>query len=84
MAQLEEIAGTIKSFILEHFLPQEDPDELADDTELTTTGILDSVSTLRVILFLEEEYGIQVEASEANIEHFNTIDAMSRLVASKL
>jgi acyl carrier protein len=49
-----------------------------------TTGILDSVSTLKMVTFLEETFGISVEAHEANEEHLNTVADICELVLSKL
>jgi acyl carrier protein len=83
MLPRDEIQAGLKSFILKEFLPDEDPDELQPDTELVSTGILDSVSTLKVISFLEEQYEVEIEAHEANIQNLNSIAAMAGLVQSK-
>jgi len=42
---------------LSAFLPGESPDELNDETPLITGGILDSISTLKLVVFLEEQFG---------------------------
>jgi acyl carrier protein len=83
MLQGEEVQLALKDFILKEFLPDEDPDELQWDTELVSTGILDSVSTLRVIAFVEERYAVEIQAHEANIQNLNSIAAMAELVRSK-
>jgi len=83
VAERAEIQETVKSFILEAFLPGEDPDELTPETQLVSSGILDSVATLRLVTFLEERFGIQVEAHEADEEHLNTLASIAELVASK-
>jgi acyl carrier protein len=77
------INGTIKSFILKEFLPGEDPAALTDTTPLMSTGILDSLATLKLITFLEQEFGVKIEAHEADEEHFETIDDIRELVESK-
>jgi acyl carrier protein len=79
-----QIADRVKEFILREFLPDEDPEELTDTTPLIGEGILDSLSTLRVVTFLEESYGIKVEAHEADEENFGTVADIERLVESKL
>ena len=80
---MEEPNKAIKAFILEEFLPGENPDELTDSTPLITGGILDSVATLKLVRFLEERFGIQVEAHEADVDHLNTISDIANYVASK-
>lgn len=77
------IHDTVKKFILDQFLPGEDPNELADDTPLMTTGILDSLATLKLVTFLEEKFDIAVEAHEADAENLNTIQLITDLVARK-
>jgi acyl carrier protein len=73
----------VKDFILEAFLPGEDPAELTPGTELIASGVLDSVATLRLVTFLEERFGIQVEAHEADEENLGTLERIAELVASK-
>ena len=77
------IKQTIKEFILEEFLPGEDPDELTETTPLITGGILDSIATLKLVLFLEERFGITLEAHEADPEHLDTIADIARLVVAR-
>jgi acyl carrier protein len=75
--------AAIKEFILTEFLPGEDPAALTETTALITTGILDSIATLKVVAFLEERFGITIAAHEANIDHLNTIADMARLVRDR-
>jgi acyl carrier protein len=35
------------------------------------------------VVFLEEHFGISIEAFEAGVEHLNSIDQIARLVAAK-
>ena len=80
----KSIHDGVKEFILREFLPGEDPGALLDDTQLMTTGILDSLATLKLITFLEERFGIRVEAHEADSENLNTLGDITRFVSSKL
>jgi acyl carrier protein len=82
-AQDQEVIEAIKSFVLKEFLLGEDPSALETSTPLITTGILDSIATLKLVVFLEERFGIELEAHEAGVEHLNTIADMVTLVASK-
>lgn len=83
MTTAESIHTEVKEFILTQFLPGEDPSELQDDTPLITGGILDSIATLKLVLFLEERYGITLEAHEADPEHLDTLTQVVDLVQSK-
>jgi acyl carrier protein len=81
---MDAIKSTVKSYILKEFLPGEDPDELTDETPLITGGILDSLATLKLVAFLEEQYGIAVQAHETDVDHLDTVALIATLVASKL
>jgi acyl carrier protein len=76
-------SSKIKSFILKEFLPGEDPDALTETTALMSSGILDSLATLKLITFLEQEFGVKIEAHEADEENFETIADINQLVESK-
>jgi len=73
----------IRQYILSEFLPGEKPANLHDDTPLRTSGILDSVATLRLVTFVEERFGIQVEAHEASVENFDSINSIAAFIESK-
>jgi len=79
----QDIKTTVKKFILNEYLPGEDPAALTDTTALMTTGILDSIAVLKVVSFLENEFGITVEPHEAVVENLNTLSDMVQLVTSK-
>ena len=80
---MEEIESVVHGYILEEFLPGEDPGELDGETPLITGGILDSISTLKLVVFLEEHFGVTVEAHEAGVEHLDSIGQIAELVAEK-
>jgi len=79
----QDIKATVKSFILNEFLPGEDPAALTDTTPLMTTGILDSIAVRRVVTFLESQFHITIEPHEAVVENLNTLSDIGRLVTSK-
>jgi acyl carrier protein len=80
---MDDIKEELRRYILAEFLPGEKPSNLKDDTPLRTSGILDSVATLKMVTFVEENYGIEVEAHEAGVENFDSIDAIASFVKSK-
>jgi len=78
------IKQRIKDFIMSEFLPGEDPAELTDETPLISGGILDSIATLKLVLFMEEQYMITFEPHEVDKENLDTISRIVRLLASKV
>jgi acyl carrier protein len=80
---MHEIENTVRDYILREFLPGEDPSELTEETPLITGGILDSISTLKLVTFLEDHFGVTVEAHEAGVEHLDSVGQIARLIADK-
>ena len=81
---IQEIRGAIKGYILEEILPGENPEELTDSTPLITGGILDSLATIKLVVFLEERFQVQIQAHETMVDYLNTISDIAQLVHSKL
>jgi acyl carrier protein len=79
----DEIKRTVSEYILNAFLPGEDPEELTDTTPLITGGILDSIATLKLVSFIEERYGFTLQAHEVDVEYLNTVADIANLIASK-
>ena len=79
----EDIKGALKEFILHDFLPGEDPAELTDSTPLISGGILDSIGTLKLVMFIEERFGVALQAHETDREYLDTIAAIANLIESK-
>ncbi|MGH7618611.1 MAG: acyl carrier protein [Gemmatimonadaceae bacterium] len=80
---MDDIRSDVREYILDKFLPGEDPEALTDSTPLVTTAILDSLATVQLVSFLEERYGIRIAAHEASVDNLNTIDLIVALVESK-
>ena len=80
---MENTRELVKAFILEHFLPGEDPSNLTDDTELKESGILDSLSTLKLVTFLEERFKIELEASDLDAGNLASVANIANLVTAK-
>jgi acyl carrier protein len=79
----QDIKTTLKTFILKEYLPGENPAALSDTTPLMTTGILDSIAVLKVVTFLENQFGITIEPHEAVVENLNTLSDIERFVMAK-
>ncbi|MFI1681368.1 phosphopantetheine-binding protein [Streptomyces sp. NPDC020607] len=56
--------------------------ELASDTELLDSGLLDSLSTLEFFFFIEEVRGAPIDPEEASPESISTLRNAYKLVQS--
>ena len=80
----DDVRDRIRSFILEEILPGESPENLKDDMPLRTSGLIDSMGTIRMTSHLESTFGISIAAHETGVENFETVDAIVAFVASKM
>ena len=80
----QEVKQTVKEYILKEFLPGENPAALTDTTPLITGGILDSLATIKLVAFLEERFGIQIQAHETMVDYLDTVPDIAQLVGSKI
>lgn len=80
---MDEIKSRIHAYILREFLPGEEPDALTETTPLITGGVLDSVGTLKLVVFLEEDFGVSIEAHEADAEQLDSIALIADLIRRK-
>ena len=79
----DSVQDRVKDYILREFLPDEDPSELDDQTPLISGGILDSISTVKLVAFLEDEFDVQFQAYEMNADYLDTLNKIEETVQAK-
>jgi acyl carrier protein len=70
----------IKEFIVEEFMPDMSADELEDDFDLQTGGAVDSLGLLKLVAWLESEYGISVDESELGPDSLRTVNSINEFI----
>ncbi len=83
-AERTEIEREIRAYVLREFLPGEGPEVLDRAPGLMSGGILDSLSILSLVDFLEERYGVELKAHELDVGNLDTIEDIADLVRGKL
>lgn len=84
MPEVSEIKDTVKKYVVQNFLEGESESELTDSTPLITGGILDSISTLQLVSFLEEQFMIRFQPNEVDKDYLDTINMIANFVQSKM
>lgn len=80
---MDDVKDAIRTFILAQYLQGELPANLRDDTRLVSSGILDSLAALGLAAFVQEQFGIELSASETMTEYFDRIEDIATLVTRK-
>jgi acyl carrier protein len=70
----------IKEFIRSEVNPDLDLRALGDDEPLIESGIIDSLGILKIMAFLDEEFGIDLSAQEIKPENFKNVATICSLV----
>jgi acyl carrier protein len=78
-----ESRESIRGYILEEFLPDEDPSVLEDSTPLISSGILDSIANAKLVTFLEDRFDVRFKPNEITAENLDTIDLIVETVERK-
>lgn len=82
MLQIDEITERIHEWIVGHF-PLAKERDIGPCDSLLESGIVDSLGTLDIVLFLEREFGFVVEDEEMVADHFESIESITAFVGLK-
>jgi acyl carrier protein len=60
-----------------------DTGALADDTPLFSSNLLDSFSMVDLIMFIEKESGVQLNATDVSLDNLDSIGRILRFVDAR-
>ena len=81
--QEEELIRLIRSWVQENTLdPELAETSLETDTDLLTTGILDSIGFIELLTYLETELGYQIDLATADPQEFTSIKGLCRFAVN--
>jgi len=75
----DSILQALRQFIIDHS-NLEDASILEANTDLFEAGLLDSLMTVSLLSFCEEQFGCQMDLSELSQEHFSSLNALTDFV----
>lgn len=78
-----ELQTQVRDFILENYLFTNDTSVLGPDESLLDRGIVDSTGMLEIIMFIEDELGVQVADEEMIPENLDSVNRIAAFVGSK-
>ncbi len=80
---MADIKAKIKEYIIEEFVPDDDID-VEDDTNLLEEEVVDSLGIFTLVSFIESAFNVSVDAEEVNLDNFETLASITKLVESKM
>lgn len=69
--------------LLSELLPAGRMSTLSDDTPLRTSGLIDSLGVLRLVGLVEEKFGVEVDAYDAGVQNFDTVNLIAAFLERK-
>ena len=78
------VSHSVRRVLLAGVLAGQDPNQLEDTTPLLTSGVLDSIRTVKLIGDLEADFNVSFEAFEMSVDHLDAIRDITATICSKL
>ena len=76
---MKSVSDKIQDFLEKELLVG----SIGKDTALVDDGYIDSIQILELSTFIEDSFGVTLDADDMQIENFETINAIAIFVAQK-
>ncbi|MDH6705934.1 acyl carrier protein [Kitasatospora sp. NPDC086801] len=73
----------IKRFLIEEFLPDVAPEQLADDHDLLSDGVIDSLGVLKLIAWVEDHFALPVDDTDLDPNNFRSVAAIDAFITQR-
>ena len=74
----------LEKFIVTEIAAERDKKSLEPDEDLLGSGIIDSMAVMKLVMFLEETFGIEVEDEDIVPENFQNLNSIVEYVEQKM
>jgi acyl carrier protein len=79
---MDEMATTIRDYLLTEVV--DGAAEIDASTPLLDSELVDSMGVLKLVGFLEDEYGVMIGAEDLSADNFANLGAISEFIKSRL
>ena len=79
-----DVQLTIKQYIVTEIMHELDQNVLDNEAALIEGGIIDSMNLIKLVLFIEEKYGVAITDEELDMDNFMTVNALTKFVNKKI
>lgn len=71
---------TLRNFLHELLAEYGETSDFSDDTSLLISGMLDSLAVLRIVIFLEQEFGLDLSDQSFDQNDFDSVTSIMRII----
>jgi acyl carrier protein len=75
---MADVRSEIKSYIQNEFVKGGDVD--LDNVDLLEEEIVDSLGIFTLVSFIEDKFGVSVDPEDINLDNFQNLDTITKLV----
>lgn len=75
--------GTLSNYLAVEIFKQPQK-KIAKDEALISSGLIDSFSLIDLALYVEDNFGVQIDDTELNADTFDTLDELATLIQAKM
>jgi acyl carrier protein len=81
---LGDIKQKVRDFVVENFLFGEADERLLDSSSLLQEGFVDSSGVMEMLLFLDEEFGVEVPPKDLLEDNLGSINLIANYISRRL
>jgi len=78
-----ELKEKIRKFIESNLVVFEDEAEFSDSDNIFEMGFVNSLFAMKLVNYIEEDFGIVVENDDLEISNFNSVNRITEFIESK-
>ncbi len=79
-----DVQSTIKQYIVTEIMHELDQNALDNEATLIEGGIIDSMSLIELVHFMEKTFGVRITEEELDIDNFKTVNALTDFINNKI
>ena len=78
-----ELKEKIRKFIESNLVVFEDEAEFSDSDNIFEMGFVNSLFAMKLVNYIEEDFGIEVENDDLEISNFSSVNRITEFIESK-
>lgn len=79
---VDDLRSDLEALLADEVLAEDE--EFEPDTDLLRSGLMDSLSVVQVVDWLEARYAVEIDPADVTLEHFRSIDAIVAYVERRI
>lgn len=80
---MTNVAAEIKQYLQEEVIEPGLASDLDDDTQIWEEELIDSMGIMMLIAHIEDEYGVDIDVDDVDVEHFQSVRTITALIEAK-